>query len=41
MLTPLAPQQTQWVDQTLAGLSIEHCIAQMLNISSSQDSRAH
>jgi beta-N-acetylhexosaminidase len=41
MLTPLTPQQTQWVEQTLASLSTEHCIAQMLNISSSQDSPAH
>lgn len=33
MLHPLTPQQTRWVDHTLSALSLDGCVAQMLNIS--------
>ncbi|MBN1584422.1 MAG: glycoside hydrolase family 3 protein, partial [Anaerolineae bacterium] len=33
MITPLTHQQTQWVDQTLSTLSLEGCVAQMLEVS--------
>jgi beta-N-acetylhexosaminidase len=33
MMHPLTPQQTQWVDRTLDALSLESCVAQMLEVS--------
>jgi beta-N-acetylhexosaminidase len=33
MIAPLTAEQARWVEDTLAQLSIEHCLAQMLNIS--------
>lgn len=37
MIPPLTPQQTVWVDQTLNALSVEACIAQLLNVSQPMD----
>ena len=41
MIQPLAASQTQWVDKTLDGLSLEGCIAQLLCISQPQDSKEY
>ena len=33
MIQPLTPRQAQWVDDTLDALSLESCVAQMLEVS--------
>ncbi len=37
MTAPLTPKQSTWVDQTLSSLSMEACIAQLLNVSQPMD----
>ena len=41
MIQPLTPQQAQWVDSTLNGLSVAECIAQLLCISQFNDSKEY
>jgi beta-N-acetylhexosaminidase len=41
MIHPLTPRQTQWVDHMLSTLSLEGCVAQMLNISRREGEAAY
>jgi beta-N-acetylhexosaminidase len=41
LIPPLTAQQTRWVADTLAQLSIEQCVAQMLNISRREGETAY
>lgn len=40
MITPLTSKQAQWVDKTLASLSLEQTVGQLLNVSAPLDSAA-
>jgi beta-N-acetylhexosaminidase len=41
MIQSLTDQQTRWVNKTLDSLSLEQCIAQMLNVSRPQDPKEY
>lgn len=41
MIQPLTEQQARWVDQTLDRLSLEQCIAQLLNVSRPGDPKEY